>query len=191
MRLSKTYLIGFLGSVFILLVITSCVSRPDKYTMAVMPKYGFQVLLPENVYSGSDTILYKNDLVVSYMWKAVNRTPNNKNVFYNVSATTYPPHIMHSDSVGLVQLLFTDKEPAYFMNNQYELLERKDLFRFGYPGASFVWFNKEDNSRIYNHYYMIENKLYYLSIVLPVLNKEMSQLKDEFINSFELIDSKV
>lgn len=191
MRLSKTYLIGFFGVAFSLFLLYSCIPRSGNYTMARMPKYGFQVLLPENVYSGSDTVLYKNGLVINYVWKGVNHTSNNKNVFYNVSATTYPPEIMHSDSIGLVQVLFTDKEPAYFLNNQYELLERNDLFRFGYPGASFVWFNKEDNSRIYNHYYMVENKLYYLSIVLPVLNKEMSQLKDEFINSFELIDENV
>lgn len=191
MRLSKAYLKFFFWGAFLLFLITSCLpSSRNSYTMASMPKYGFRVLLPENIYSGSDTVLYKNDLIVSYVWKGVNRTADDKKIFYNVSATTYPSHLMHSDSLGLVQLLFTDKEPAYFLNNQYELLERNDLFRFGYPGASFVWLNKEDNSRIYNHYYMVRNKLYYLSVVLPVFNKDMVAMKDEFVNSFDLIDDQ-
>ncbi|MGL5318943.1 MAG: hypothetical protein ACRC9Q_09695 [Bacteroidales bacterium] len=188
MRLGKTFLMRTLLVFFSLFLLMSCLTQPDKSAMAIMSKCGFQVLLPENIYSGSDTIIYKSDRIISYMWKGVSRTAENKNVFYNVSATTYPPKMIHSDSLGLVQVLFTDREPAYFMNNQYELLERSDIFRFGYPGARFVWLNKEDNSRIYNHYYMVKNRLYYLSIVLPVYNKEMIKMKDDFVNSFYLTD---
>lgn len=189
MRLSKIDLLVFFGVAFSLFL-SSCLSRTDNFYVARMPKYGFQILLPKNVYSGADTMLCNNDIIVNYVWKGVSRTSTNKNVFYNVAATTYPSHLMHSDSIGLVQLLFTDREPAYFMNNQYELVERNDLYRFGYPGARFVWYNKEDNSQIYNHYYMVENKLYYLSIVLPTVGNDMILLKDEFIDSFKLIHEK-
>lgn len=191
MRLHNIFTTGFFVVVFFLFAFISCIKRTDNHSLVSMPRYGFQVMLPGNVYSGSDTTLYGNNLIVNYVWKSVERTADNRNIFYNVATTTYPSHVIHSDSVGMVQVLFSDKEPAYFLNSQYELIERNDISRFGYPGTHFIWLNKEDNSRICNYYYMVENKLYYLSIVLPGWNDEMIALRDQFINSFDLIKEQV
>lgn len=169
------------------LIFLCCTGRRVDSVSLYVPEHGFGVNLPGAIDTGTDTVRTEKEIIVKYIWKSVLKTEDHKNVFYNINSTLYPSYIIHSDSLGLVQLLFNDHEPAYFMNKQYELLERKDISRFGYPGANFIWLNKEDNSRICNYYYMIENRLYYLSILLPVWDNNSIRLKDRFIDSFELI----
>lgn len=170
------------------LILHSCINRRSDHVSLYVPEHGFGINVPGVIDAGTDTVKLNTGVIVKYIWKSFFKTEDNRNIFYNINSTTFPSHIIHSDSVGLVQLLFNDHEPAYFMNKQYELLERRDVSRFGYPGASFIWLNKEDNSHICNYYYMVENRLYYLSIVLPSWNNKNIKIKNRFIDSFQLIN---
>lgn len=148
---------------------------------------GFEIRMPGEVFTTTDTMKYKEEPFIHHTWKSVKDMPDGNKVYYNVILIDYPPNLIHSDSVGMSQVLFSEHEQVYFSNAQYSLVDRADLYKDGYPGSSYLWNNLSDNSYSYNYYYLKENKLYYMMVHIPTWKSEYVAKKDEFINSFKVL----
>lgn len=148
---------------------------------------GFEIRMPGEVFTTTDTMEYKQESFARYTWKSVEDVKGRDKIDYNFILIDFPSALVHSDSLGKIQLLFNEHEQVFFSNAQYSLVDRADLYKDGYPGSFYIWHNMSDDSYSCSYYYLVRNKLYYMMVHLPVWKSEYVQKKDEFINSFKVL----
>ncbi|MGL5771778.1 MAG: hypothetical protein ACRCX1_03205 [Bacteroidales bacterium] len=171
---------------FLLICMTAC-SDNKKEHKANTRELGFEIQMPGEIFTSIDTMRYEGELFPRYTWKSVEDSKEGGKIYYNFILIDFPSHLVHSDSLGRIPLLFNEHEQVFFANAQYSLVDRADLYKDNYPGSFYIWHNISDDTYSCSYYYLVENKMYYMMVHLPMCKSEYVRKKDEFINSFKVL----
>jgi hypothetical protein len=144
----------------------------------------FNINFPFEPQFSADTSSLGDAPVPTYSWTLEVADTLHPNSFYAVSATEYPSDYIHSDSLfAVVEGFINSSQNSMFEDEDFTNLTVEFVERNGYPGKCFKW--KSNNSNIYLEFYvfLIENRLFELSVVSrdgQHHNKQIAAFFDSF-----------
>lgn len=150
--------------------------------------YQFEIDFFEEPGFSMDTTLFNDSSLVTYLWKSKIRDTLHSNNYYSIGLTTYPSKFIHSDSaLNLVEGFINSTQNSLIDDSTYTSLSSTLIEKNGYPGKAFRWKSKEGNIFFEFHVFLVENRLFELSVVSRQGENHNIYI-DKFFNSFEFND---
>lgn len=151
----------------------------------------FKIKFPinPNIYiDSSETIEFEKNKefpIFTKNWECDLDDTLHPNSYYIISQTDYPNSYIHSDStITLVNEFINSTQSGLYENSKYKLLSSGSIEKNGYPGKFFKWRSTESDIFFEFQIYLINNKLFQLSIVT---DQHHNTYIKSFFESFELV----
>lgn len=137
-----------------------------------------------------DTTDFNAALLITH-YASVNVTDSlHENLYYSISAESYPPDYIHSDSLfSLVEGFINSSQNDLLEDKDFTLLSSTLIEKYAFPGKSFKWKSDDTDNFIEYQIYLIENTLFQLAVVTKA-EKAHNIYINKFFNSFDLLDYK-
>ena len=162
-------------------------SQPD-WKEYVYHSYDFKIDFFQKPDFIADSSVFNDSPLVTYFWELNVDDPLHDNIYYSVSHVAYPSEFIHSDSLfHLVDGFISSTQNSLIEDENYTLLSSSLAENNGFPGKVFKWKNKSNNILLEFHVYLVENKLFELSVVSQE-GKNHNQFLDKYFDSFEIIN---
>lgn len=124
----------------------------------------------------------------THNWSLSITDSTHPNFSYIITASEFPKDYIHSDSSEtFIDEILTSTQSEFLDNPNLELNNSSLIEYNGYPGKEYKWTNNEDNYYITMRVYLIQNRLYFLS-VFKNYGEQHNLLASNFFDSFEVID---
>ena len=138
-------------------------------------------------FSTESSVLNDSSLITNY-WELNVDDPVHENIYYSVSQVAYPSEFIHSDSLfPVVDGFISSTQNSLIEDDTYTLLSSSLVEKHGFPGKVFKWKNNSNNIFLEFHVYLVENKLFQLSVVSRE-GENHNQFISKYFDSFELIN---
>jgi len=146
----------------------------------------FAATFPEAPETFQDTIFTKIGDLIFYQFQTA--PENDDNLLYSIGYVDYP--------VSFVDGATKKQQYNLFLYFQKSLLDDPSITStgilnvsiLGYLGRQFKWNNTSTNELIKNRLYLVNNRLYILTVKTPLANNFNKKI-DAFFDSFELINT--
>lgn len=150
-----------------------------------LKEYQFTIDFFEEPDFSKDTFLYNESPLVTYFWESKVADTLHANNYYSIGLTTYPSNIIHSDSsFSLVEEFINSTQNSLVNDSIYTSLSSTLIEKNGYPGKAFKWKSKEGNVFFEFQVFLVENRLFELSVVSRQGENHNIYI-DKFFDSFE------
>lgn len=153
-------------------------------------EHNFKINFKQKPVTSIDSSVFNDYPLNTYYWEVEPEDSTHENSYYSISLVSYPSDFIHSDSAfNVVEGFINSTQNSILEDETFSLLSSSLLEKNGYPGKSFKW--KNDSNGIFFEYevYLIENKLFQLSVVSRE-GKNHNIFIEQFFKSFELINIK-
>ena len=138
-------------------------------------------------FSAESSVLNDSSLT-TYYWELNVDDPVHENIYYSVSQVAYPSEFIHSDSLfPVVDGFISSTQNSLIEDDTYTLLSSSLVEKHGFPGKVFKWKINSNNIFLEFHVYLVENKLFQLSVVSRE-GENHNQFLEKYFESFELIN---
>ncbi|OFX87423.1 MAG: hypothetical protein A2W99_07215 [Bacteroidetes bacterium GWF2_33_16] len=135
-----------------------------------------------------DSSFLNDSPLISYLLETNIEDSLHENNYYSVSLVTYPTDFIHSDSsLSTVEGFINSTQNSILDDEIYTLLSSTLIEKDGFPGKSFKWKNNSSNIFFEFQVYLVENKLFQLSVVSRE-GKNHNTFINKYFDSFELIN---
>jgi hypothetical protein len=162
-------------------------SQPE-WKEYVYHSYDFKIdLFQEPDFSYDSSVFYDSPLL-TYFWELNVDDTLHHNIYYSVSQTFYPSEFIHSDSLfNVVDGFMSSTQNSLIEDENYTLLSSSLAEKHGFPGKVFKWKNNSNNIFLEFHVYLVESKLFELSVVSKE-GKNHNRFLEKYFDSFEIIN---
>lgn len=135
-----------------------------------------------------DTTIFNETELLDYYWELNVSDSMHPNSYYSLSLTAYPSDYIHSDSMfSVIEEFINSTQYSLLEDSTITMLSSTLIEKNGYPGKVFKWKNNENDVCFEFRVYMIENKLFQLSVVSRY-NENYNYFINGFFDSFELVN---
>jgi hypothetical protein len=135
-----------------------------------------------------DSSVFNDSPLITYFWELNVDDPLHENIYYSVIQSAYPSEFIHSDSLSdVVDGFISSTQKSLIGDESFTLLSSSLIENHGYPGKVFKWKSNSNNVFMEFHVYLVENKLFELSVVSRE-GKNHNQFLEKYFESFELIN---
>jgi len=162
-------------------------SQPD-WKEYVYDTHHFKIDFLQQPDFSVDSSVFNDSPLITYLWELNVEDPSHENIYYSVSQSTYPSEFIHSDSLpAIVDGFIGSTQNSLIGDENFTLLSSSLIERHGYPGKVFKWKSNSNNVFLEFHVYLVENKLFELSVVSRA-GKNHNPSLDNYFGSFEIIN---
>jgi hypothetical protein len=169
--------IGLISSLFIHLILN--------WNTFIAEDSKFKVSVPAPMEVKSKTMETEIGTITSYSYFINDKEEDTNNYLYLVNHFEYPPALVHSDSLSLVQDLLNESMEGLLVDNAAKLSYQDNQFYKNYPGQFFRMENEEAVIKV--HLYIIENHFYSLQVYM-LKKHALNDDANRFLKSFQFID---
>jgi hypothetical protein len=146
----------------------------------------FTVAFPETPETFQDTISAPIGDLILYRFEVTLK--NDDNLEYSVNYMDYPTSFVEGISKKDQYNLFLYSQESLINDPSITSTGILNLNILGYLGRQFKWNDSSTDELLKNQVYLVNNRLYILSVKTPLANNFNKKI-DEFLESFELIDT--
>jgi hypothetical protein len=173
--------------VSMLMLISFYVSAQDNWKTYQFDELKFKIDLVQEPTFSKDSSLFENEYIYSNSWEINVVDTLHDNAYYGVEMVGYPSKFIHSDSLLTTVEGFINSTQNSLLNDEgFELLSSRLVEKQGYPGKVFRWVSKESQMHLDFHVYLVESRLFTLSVVAKE-GKNHNISINKFVDSFDLI----
>ena len=127
--------------------------------------------------------------MITHFWELNITDESHPNIYYSASYTFYPSDFIHSDSLfSEVESFINSSQNSLLEDDSFTLLSSTLAERQGYPGKVFKWKSTLSDRFLEFHVFLVENKLFQLSVVSRE-GENHNLFINKFFNSFEIINT--
>ena len=150
--------------------------------------YNFKIdFLQEPTFS-IDSSTFNDSPLISYYWELNVSDTLHENKYYSSSLVAYPSNFIHSDSLlTVVEGFINSTQNSILKDEAYTLLSSSLIEKNGFPGKVFKWKNNSNNIFIEFQVFLVENRLFQLSIVSRE-GKNHNIFINKYFDSFRIIN---
>jgi hypothetical protein len=174
----------------LLLLLTYClavISQPA-WKEYVYDAHQFKIDFYQMPEFSTERSVLNDSTLITYYWELNVDDPLHENIYYSASQAAYPSEFIHSDSLfPVVDGFINSTQNSLLEDDTFTLLSSSLVEKHGFPGKVYKWKNNSNNVFLEFHVYMVENKLFQLSVVSRE-GKNHNPLISKYFDSFELID---
>lgn len=150
--------------------------------------YNFKVSFPQEPQFSIDSATFNDNPLNTFYWELNDLDSLHSNSYYSVSLTTYPPDFIHSDSsLNVVEGFINSTQNSLLEEESYTNLSSSLIEKNGFPGKIFKWKNNSNDAFFEFHVFLIESRLFQLSIVSRK-GENHNKLIGRFLDSFEIVN---
>ena len=142
------------------------------------PGEGFRIQFPGAYSKETQTIESELGPLSTTMYRCEAQLAD-PNVFYTMSYTDYPAHVIHSDYKDMWDEVFNNSGDALIEALDGQLLEESSITHKGFPGRETVAVFDNGQKAAFIRSFLIENRLYILQVIC-----ERDRLRNSFITRF-------
>ena len=177
-------------TITLLLLLTYClavISQPA-WKEYVYDAHQFKIDFYQMPEFSTERSVLNDSTLITYYWELNVDDPLHENIYYSASQAAYPSEFIHSDSLfPIVDGFINSTQNSLLEDDTFTLLSSSLVEKHGFPGKVYKWKNNSNNVFLEFHVYMVENKLFQLSVVSRE-GKNHNPLISRYFDSFELID---
>jgi hypothetical protein len=153
-------------------------------------EHDFKISFNQPPIASSDSSEFNDSPLITYYWEDQNEDITHANSYYSISLVSYPSDFIHSDSAfDVVEGFINSTQYGLLDDDTFSLLTSSLIEKNGFPGKSFKWKNKSSNIFFEYQVYLIENKLFQLSVITREGQNHNFSIQ-KFFNSFGLLNTK-
>lgn len=183
MRVSKTVII-LLCSLFV----HTSNAQSNWKTYEYNP-YDFKINFLQTPVITKDTSAFNDTTLITNYWELDVTDSLHPNSYYSISLVTYPSTFIHSDSnLAVIEGFINSTQNKLLHDVEFTNLSASQSSKNGYLGKIFKWKNNSNNVFFEFHVYLIENKLYQLSVISRS-GKNHNTAINQYIDSFEFLNT--
>jgi hypothetical protein len=162
-------------------------SQPD-WKEYVYDNYHFKIDFLQQPDFSVDSSVFNDSPLVTYFWELNVEDTLHENIYYSVSQSTYPSEFIHSDSLpAVVDGFIGSTQSSLIGDEDFTILSSSLIEKHGYPGKVFKWKSNSNNVFLEFHVYLVENRLFELSVVSQA-GKNHNPFLEKYFGSFEIIN---
>jgi len=151
-------------------------------------EHNFKIDFNQPPIASSDSSEFNDAPLITYYWEAENEDATQENSYYSISVVSYPSDFIHSDSVfDVVEGFINSTQYSLLDDDTFSLLTSSLTEKEGFPGKSFKWKNNSSNIFFENQVYLIENRLFQLTVIARE-GYNHNIFVQGFFNSFGLLN---
>lgn len=136
----------------------------------------------------TDTSTVADETLITYYWELNITDTIHPNCYYSLSLSKYPSSFIHSDSVfSVVEGFINSTQNSIQEDKTFTLLSSTIISINGYPGKIFKWKNTETNKYLDAQVFLVESRLFEISVVTQEGQNHNNDIK-RFFESFELVN---
>lgn len=176
----------YLSSLLFILSLFSCAqSGWKKYDFSA---YDFNIEFYQKPELSIDSAMFNGAALATFLWELNVADTTHPNTYYSLSLVNYPSESIHSDSlINVVEGFINSTQYVLFEDSTYALLSSALTEKNGFPGKVFKWKEKESGVFFEFHVFLVENKLFQLSVISR-FNENHNIYITKFIDSFEIVN---
>lgn len=161
-------------------------SQPD-WKEYVYDTFHFKIDFLQQPDFSVDSSVFNDSPLITYFWELNVDDPLHENIYYSVSQVNYPSDFIHSDSLSaVVDGFIGSTQNSLIGDENFTLLSSSLTEKHGYPGKVFKWKSNSNNVFLEFHVYLVENRLFELSVVSRE-GINHNPFLDKYFGSFEII----
>lgn len=148
----------------------------------------FKINFNQEPVTSIDSSEFNDSPLNTFYWEVEPEDSTHENIYYSINLVSYPSDFIHSDSAfNVVEGFINSTQNSILEDETFSLLSSSLLEKNGYPGKSFKWKNNSNNIFFEYEVYLIENKLFQLSVVSRE-GQNHNKFIDQFFESFTLMN---
>lgn len=150
--------------------------------------YNFSISFPQEPQFSIDSSTFNDSPLNTFYWELNVSDTLHSNSYYSVSLTTYPSEFIHSDSLlNVVEGFINSTQNSLLEDESYTNLSSSLIEKNGFPGKVFKWKNNSNGIFFEFHVFLIESRLFQLSIVSRE-GENHNKLINQYFDSFEAVN---